>query len=523
MSKPETFEIRAAPNGKRSGLAVFSDGTFHLSVAVLPKPWAGKPTPNSSGDFPSLEAKWDDGRLSITLHENERALVCCTTTEQAEFLSNVRNKIDRLPSADEDDPYGAERLLKLKAGDAKADTIDAPRCELTGIIDLLQLVSLARSRGGTPARATMGEDVGSEVVSVETDAKGARELLLLSQWSLVQEVEKHVREIRRGYVPRTETLGVVRGRITDRGLVQHAATGLPILECNFDQFTESTPLARVLVTALEVIASGALLHDMRVGSWSVADELVAEAARLRRYLGSIPSLPRPVAAESASRIRLTRLQQNWVRSLALARQILNREPPKMQSQQTGAMDALVWWVNTDKLWEQILEQGLEPISAGRLDVQSGSQKLKVWEGLGRQKNPDFVAEIDGKRWVLDAKYKSKAKPEGPDQYQIFAYSHLAKISGQSVDAAALLFPGTAPAHPQKTYSRYPIEPETDGLSLHLMHLPFPHREELPKWSEYVHRLSAAFKDRFGLKAPDEQDDPHEVSWNQSREGSSATR
>jgi hypothetical protein len=517
VSKPETFEIRAAPNGKRSGLAVFSDGTFHLSVAVLPKPWAGKPTPNSSGDFPSLEAKWDDGRLSITLHENERALVCCTK-DQADFLSNVRNKIDRLPSADEDDPFGAERLLKLKAGDAKADTIDAPLCELTGIIDLLQLVSLARSRGGTPARATMGDGAGSEVVSVETDAKGARELLLLSQWSLVQEVKKHVREIRRGYVPRIETLGVVRGRITDRGLVQHAATGLPILECNFDQFTESTPLARVLVTALEVIVSGALLHDMRVGSWSVADELVAEAARLRRYLGSIPSLPRPVAAESASRIRLTRLQQNWARSLALTRQILNREPPKMQSQQTGAMDALVWWVNTDNLWEEILEQGLRTV-ADNLEVKSKGEGLLVWEGIGDRKSPDFVAEIGGKRWVLDAKYKPQTQPEAPDQYQIFAYSHLAKISGQPVNAAALLFPGTAPAHPQKTYSRYPIEPETDGLSLHLMHLPFPHREELPKWSEYVYRLSAAFKDR--LKEPDRLDDTPKGFKNPPREPLSA--
>jgi hypothetical protein len=56
-----------------------------------------------------------------------------------------------------------------------------------------------------------------------------------------------------------------------------------------------------------------------------------------------------------------------------------------------------------------------------------------------------------------------------------------------------------------------------------MYLPFPHREDLPKWSEYVHRLSAAFKDRLGLKEPDEWDDTHEVSWNQSREGSSATR
>ena len=161
------------------------------------------------------------------------------------------------------------------------------------------------------------------------------ELLLLSQWSLVQEVRRHLKEIRRGYVPRTETLDVVRGRITDRGLVQYAATGVPKLECNFDQFTESTPLARVLVTALEVIVSGALLHDMQVGNWSVAEDLLDEAAQLRRYLGSIPSLPRSVAIETANRIRLTRLQQGWSRSLALAQQILNREPPKMESQQRG--------------------------------------------------------------------------------------------------------------------------------------------------------------------------------------------
>jgi 5-methylcytosine-specific restriction endonuclease McrBC regulatory subunit McrC len=501
VSKTKRYEIRAAPYGKRSGLAVFSDGEHHLSVAVLPKPWRNRKA--KAGKLHALEAKWEsDSRLSLTLYENDRAVVECTE-QQTKFLQDIREKLDLNASQKDENATekGSDQLIRIRSTTGEASDQQAEACKLDSIIELLQLVSLARSRGGTPSATTTGASVGSEVVSVDTNKKGAKELLLLSQWSLVQEVRRHLKEIRRGYVPRTETLGVVRGRITDRGLVQYAATGVPKLECNFDRFTESTPLARVLVTALEVVVSGALLHDMQVGSWSVAEALLDEAAQLRRYLGSIPSLPRSVAIETANRIRLTRLQQGWSRSLALAKQILNREPPKMESQQRGELDALVWWINTDKIWEQILEQGLRTIDPD-LNAQSKGQeqKLVVWDKLQKQKSPDFVMAIEHQRWVIDAKYKLKQTIESGDQYQIFAYSHLARANKRPMDAAALIFPGSEER--VRKHSRHPDQ----DLRLHLMFLPFPQPKNLAHWNQYIKDLSTAFSKRIGIDSLHRQAD-----------------
>jgi 5-methylcytosine-specific restriction endonuclease McrBC regulatory subunit McrC len=511
VSETKRYEIRAAPNGKRSGLAVFSDGVHHLSVAVLPKPWRQRTA--RAGKMPALEAKWEsNARLSLTLYENDRAVVECTPT-QTTFLNEIRDKIDLLPSqrGENTTENRSDRLIRIRRFQGGAAEQRAEPCKLDSIIELLRLVSLARSRGATPAASTTGASVGSEVVSVETNKKGAKELLLLSQWSLVQEVRRHLKEIRRGYVPRTETLGVVRGRITDRGLVQYAATGVPKLECNFDRFTESTPLARILVTALEVVASGALLHDMQVGSWSVAEDLLDEAAQLRRYLGSIPSLPRSVAIETANRIRLTRLQQGWARSLALAKQILNRDPPKMESQQRGELDALVWWINTDKIWEQILEQGLRTIDPD-LNAQYKGQQLRVWDKLEGQKHPDFVMAIEHRRWVIDAKYKLSRKIDSADQYQIFAYSHLARADTREMDAAALIFPGS-----EEKVCTHRRHPEQD-MKLHLMFLPFPKREDLARWDQYIQRLSKDFRKRIGadsLHAQADASQPKEGTMGQS--------
>jgi 5-methylcytosine-specific restriction endonuclease McrBC regulatory subunit McrC len=189
----------------------------------------------------------------------------------------------------------------------------------------------------------------------------------------------------------------------------------------------------------------------------------------------------------------------------------------MESQQRGELDALVWWINTDKIWEQILEQGLRTIDPDlNAQAKGQEQKLVVWDELQKQKSPDFVMAIEHQRWVIDAKYKLKQTIESGDQYQIFAYSHLARANKRPMDAAALIFPGSK-EHDQK-HSRHPDQ----DLQLHLMFLRFPQPKDLKTlahWNQYIKGLSTEFSERIGIDSLHRQADANKP--NEGRMGQSA--
>ncbi|MGB0641628.1 MAG: 5-methylcytosine restriction system specificity protein McrC, partial [Myxococcota bacterium] len=115
-------------------------------------------------------------------------------------------------------------------------------------------------------------------------------------------------------------------------------------------------------------------------------------------------------------------------------------------------------------------------------------------------SPDFVMAIEHQRWVIDAKYKLKQTIESGDQYQIFAYSHLARANKRPMDAAALIFPGSEER--VRKYSRHPDQ----DLQLHLMFLPFPQRKDLAHWNQYIKDLSTAFSKRIGIDSLHRQAD-----------------
>ena len=160
MSETKRYEIRAAPNGKRSGLAVFSDGEHHLSVAVLPKPWRKRRA--KAGKLLALHAQWEsNSRLSLTLYENDRAVVECGP-KQAQFLNDIREKIDLSPSqtGENSTENRSDRLIRIRRSQGEASDQVAESCKLDSIIELLRLVSLARSRGATASASTTGAAVG---------------------------------------------------------------------------------------------------------------------------------------------------------------------------------------------------------------------------------------------------------------------------------------------------------------------------------------------------------------------------
>jgi len=328
--------------------------------------------------------------------------------------------------------------------------------ELTGrLSDLLRLVVF--SRDWRPQRQLHSpRDDGPGYLVGEGERARHDPLRFLTAHAFVREVERRARDVRQGYVPTTQWMNVIRGRMTARGMARVALTGAPRVECEYDRFTAGVTLFQVLVTALDHVASGAafppLVEDL-------TRALREDALRVRRELAHIPSLPVAVAAHHAGRVRLTRLQQGWQVALDMAKLLLQRLPLDLTSHTRGH-GGLVWVVQTPKVWEGILEQALRARGWNPSPQKSVPRPSKE---LGEESNVDLFAERDGVAYVLDAKYKL-GTPSKADQYQLFTYSHLV-ATDHTTRRAALVYPvptraggghDTPPAAPQcpaQSYAR----------------------------------------------------------------------
>lgn len=212
------------------------------------------------------------------------------------------------------------------------------------------------------------------------------------------------------------------------------------LKLVYDEFTQVVPLYQVIVTALECLAAGEAAASVLATS-DLAERVKQRAARLRHALSAIPSQPVPVAATVARTTRLPRLWRRWTPILTRCVAILGRRPPKREQGDTEEAGALVWVINTARLWERLVEASLERIldNSGTIKFKKVLRGVKEqircrspWEEVGNQfKDPDFLVARPTAFWVLDAKYKvllalSELSPD--DQYQLFAYSLLSERS-----------------------------------------------------------------------------------------------
>jgi hypothetical protein len=345
-----------------------------------------------------------------------------------------------------------------------------------------------------------GDDTGGLLLD-PTTGEAQDPLALLAELDFVSELHRLQHRIRKGYVPEEGRLSAVRGRITDRGVLEYEMTGIPLLECRFDEFVEATPLFRVLVTALDVVASGALRASLGVGSDWFGGSSDLHPATLREQLRNIPSFPLPVARATAERLRLTRLQHEWQRPLDLAKRILRAE-----SVDTGAADAdggaTTWSIEMPALWERVLTQSLNRQPDCKATEQA--EVPQPWVGMGAARRADIALLHRGQPYLLDAKYKDGSKGASPaDQYQIFAYSLLRDPAPRAV---ALVYPlATSDAVAPKRFARHtPLNtggPQTAVL-LHLLSVPFPSRSELSDdstWHDYLDRTGAVLVRDLGVE------------------------
>ena len=108
------------------------------------------------------------------------------------------------------------------------------------------------------------------------------------------------------------------------------------------------------------------------------------------------------------------------------------------------------------------------------------------------KRPDFLVLCRGRlvtRWVLDAKYKlrSGAQVDLSDRYQLFAYSHLAKVAGRPPRRGAILRPCRGTGGIRGSLIR-----ADERFALDIVDLPFPKPDASlsdQAWSSSIERIT----------------------------------
>jgi hypothetical protein len=499
----------------------------------------------------------DNGRtLSVIAHEGDEVVLnieeqwrpliekACTLAAQVVAADDESGDDAWLGSENAQqspaDGSGSRQVRLSLCGPLLSSTKKASSVEAIGENDpfderMGHFVSLLERAQGRVLPTPLNDGLPSPAVAA--GGEGASLLrLMLAHNGLTAIIRNNLHRIRRGYVEWTDAEPKIRGRITQRGVATLVTRSSLRIECTFDEFSELTPLFRLLMTALDVVSHKQFeLAEARI----FPQQTAKDAARLRSQLLVIPSISIDEATSLAPRMRLRgRLRAEWQEALDLARLVL---APEQASQfavnrllHTGATLQVV----SSTFWEQSV---LSAAMGTKKDVVGN-----VWDKCGGPVAPDCVvrvphapdetipaaletffneklrnssAEVSGADArshvgvVIDAKYaiahKNKSKglstPTSGYQYQMLAYSLLvencvAAVLFHATDAgpsekelrASKPFPRLVPKPPPDTGQ------QTDCILMVMEH-PFPTVEDCrdnEKWRLYLQGVSKSVGDRL---------------------------
>ncbi|WP_157931481.1 5-methylcytosine restriction system specificity protein McrC [Mycobacteroides abscessus] len=468
--------IKASPRGTRSGFAVLPDGSGgRLTVTVLPKPWAPKRTSVQNYVHPP------GATTHVVMHETETATINTASTSVGALAMSLAD-------------VAREQADLLALGSASGEPLSDPARTGDPFGQLIDLMLLAE-RGSLMGSPLMFE--GAFALSL---------LRLLTHERLLTTIEGLLFRVRARYTERTETLEMPRGRLRDKSLMLSLATGTPRVESTFDELSTDTQLLQVIASSLRLVASDRLPPKVA----ALRPGLQARAVHLLRYLSGVTLVDRERALLVAERLWLGPLDQVWKPALDAALPVL-RDWAVGPEEGAESTDAILVHVSVEKFWEQCMELALEnafSMVAVSRDARPGDgvdvpapwetrdeEGVRVSEPLTKS-FPDFVLRSGRRVVVADAKYKlaTGSVPSSADGYQMFAYSHLATLSGRPSDLAVLLYPTPTGGRPgQLELERLPDH----QYPLWLARVPFPAPLDLRSqgnWTNYIAGLAAVIRD-----------------------------
>ncbi len=456
--------LQASPTGNGIGLRLVSDGQRSLTVVVFPKAWQ-----------PAVPVR------RVQLDDSEgHDIIALAETEVVELVASERiiDLIQMAPTV-HGDASSAPLVVPTWArpgGGVRTGSED-PRVLLHAVLSLI--------------RASGDGDLRLSVESATAAASSVRSLRPILMDLFVRLLGESIRDFRRGYQEREESLPFLRGRPREDDLQLFDAARGGVVRCRFDEFMRATPLNVALVSALE-LCIGNLASDDWWGPRLRGSQ--ASAVAIRRALADVPSAPMPLARrllrQSASSVRGTGLEQ--IAKLGAALLVEDSDLRNLSGESSVEVRA-----RTSRLWEGLVASGCSSVAArlvrpggGR---SSGFDSAGPWSGIGSETiQPDILAWLEGQIVVLDAKYKIGGQSlSSADAYQAFAYSHL--VTGLTREGIQRLPRAVAMVYPSvsaRTELSGPnLRMPDAGCELWTMDLPFPRMDDCGEgWLGYQERL-----------------------------------
>lgn len=472
MTPDASLWLRVSPKGKQAGALSVPDGMGgHIHFLVLPKFW-------SSGRR-SIKVEHIPGATSVvTAHE----LDTIELVSRRDTLGTIMLAVTVV------DQPGERQLIDIMNPDTRVPPEPTPT-EQYNLAPVIDLMLLARRAG---------------IRRIEAPFKTAEQrtvLRVLNQERFVSSVEPILFRARPVYREFTEELGSPRGRVSDVSVVLAARMGSPMVECTFDELTMDSPLLRVILAALTVVASDRAPQEVE----SLVPRLRARATLLCRYLATVTPIARHVALQEANSIYLSPAHQHWQAALESAGDVLQGRSADLAGTNAETNGVGVH-IATEKLWELIVESALRGhVSDLRVSADNsaaeGVRVLQPWIGAAGQESesyPDFMFRAQGKVIVADAKYKrSFGRISAADGYQLFSYSHLAALEQEPPHSAIIMFPyGSRRPRPSLT-NRAP----NGDMQLLLTYLRYPTRQDiqtLSAWSNYLSTVRHQLDRQLGM-------------------------
>ena len=430
----------------KTGIAFAEKDGFSLYLVILPKSW--NPNQNRKGQFSKCSSTWTtENRFLLNLYENQRVELTFEGSEESKthvlnlLLDKVSATSANQSSTDVIDDYHTELITDITKRTYNStrftDCVIVQNTDnITSVVSLLQLVQHSQF---------------STVDQTSFDTTQNQMLLPLLHYLFTKEMQTVQRYIRRGYVPTSEKIRAIRGRPDMRSVAKAEASGGTEVLCHYDEFEESTPLMRILVTALDIVAGGNWLTHM---SSDVDNDLTIsntgeQSTDLRRTLHSIPSMIPSQALTVHRRIRLNRGTQIFARALSLAKHILADSQILPTQSETLSEEAWCWDVDMSDVWESILVQGFQKcrgINVSHYDqwctndsvpntVYRAPIKAPFTDSTLSNRRPDILLTHQTKpsshvNWIIDAKYSyfDQVPKNASREYQnqMLGYAYLTK-------------------------------------------------------------------------------------------------
>ena len=464
-----SLSIAAAPGGRRIGLAAAAGVNAQVLITVAPKPW--RRTAQRTyvvDDLPS-------GHTDISLYEGDRLHVA-SPSDSIDTMFNDLLRTSAGATGSEAD-WGSALLrpdIRPRVLDDRGLGSAHAQQQTADLLRLFQRVELLLS----PSDDLM------------SNAGRSRLLRPLACRQLLDEVERRMAQARRGYRNVVRERTAIRGRALASSIARYESTGTPLLMCRYDELTESTELLGIVASALDLVAEGQGPSSVLPAPFDERG-LRNDAVRLRRAMAEVVSMPIQGAVRAGARLRLNRLDQPWSKALRLSLTLLSDQELIARQSQARDFQAVELSVETDKVWEWVVNAALRRTVFDHVLAQGPEQRGLVvdpWIAhplqVATTTRPDNIALQRSSIFVVDAKYKLAVAPSRDDQYQMFAYSHLVKGSGRNVQAAVLVYPG------QGQTAQW-LRGRDDGLDpvrLFSVYLPFPQPPDLlshDSWERYL--------------------------------------